>query len=41
MDDYDHEEILTYFNNFDSNKNGVLEFSDICRINQKSWVKYG
>lgn len=32
MDDYDHEEILTYFNNFDSNKNGVLEFSEFAEL---------
>jgi Ca2+-binding EF-hand superfamily protein len=32
MDDYDREEILTYFNNFDSNNNGVLEFSEFAEL---------
>jgi len=28
MNDLDYEEVLTYFNNFDSKKNGILDFSE-------------
>lgn len=32
MSDLDYEEMLTYFNNFDSKKNGVLDFSEFARL---------
>ena len=32
MSEYDHEEMLAYFNNFDSNKNGLLEFSEFAEL---------
>ena len=32
MSDLDYEDILTYFNNFDSKKNGVLDFSEFAKL---------
>ena len=32
MSDLDYDEILTYFNNFDSNNNGVLEFFEFAEL---------
>ena len=32
MNDYDHEDMLAYFNNFDNNNNGVLEFSEFAEL---------
>ncbi len=32
MNDYNHEEMLTYFTNFDTNNNGVLEFSEFAEL---------
>jgi len=32
MNDLDHDEMLTYFNNFDSNNNGMLEFSEFTEL---------
>jgi Ca2+-binding EF-hand superfamily protein len=32
MSDRDFEDILTYFNNFDSKKNGVLDYSEFARL---------
>ncbi len=32
MSDLDYEEILTYFNNFDSKKNGVLDFFEFSQL---------
>jgi Ca2+-binding EF-hand superfamily protein len=32
MSDLDYEEILTYFNNFDSKKNGQLDFTEFSEL---------
>ena len=32
MNDLDYDEMLTYFNNFDSNKNGLLEFPEFVEL---------
>ena len=32
MSDLDYEDVLTYFNNFDSKKNGVLDFSEFTEL---------
>jgi len=32
MSNLDYEEVLTYFNNFDSKKNGVLDFSEFSQL---------
>jgi Ca2+-binding EF-hand superfamily protein len=32
MSDLDYEEMLTYFTNFDTNNNGVLEFSEFAEL---------
>ena len=32
MNDHDYEDMLEYFGNFDSNKNGVLEFSEFVEL---------
>lgn len=32
MNDLDYDEMLTYFTNFDSNKNGLLEFSEFAEL---------
>jgi Ca2+-binding EF-hand superfamily protein len=32
MNDLDYEDMLAYFNNFDSKKNGVLEFSEFAEL---------
>ncbi len=32
MNDYNHEDMLAYFTNFDSNNNGLLEFSEFAEL---------
>jgi len=32
MNDLDYDEMLTYFTNFDSNNNGMLEFSEFAEL---------
>jgi len=32
MNDIDYDEMLTYFTNFDSNNNGMLEFSEFAEL---------
>ncbi len=32
MSDLDYEEVLSYFNNFDSKKNGSLDFSEFAEL---------
>ena len=32
MSEYDHDEMLTFFTNFDSNNNGVLDFSEFAEL---------
>ena len=32
MNDLDRDEMLTYFTNFDSNNNGMLEFSEFAEL---------
>lgn len=32
MDDHNHEDMLAYFTNFDSNKNGLLEFDEFAEL---------
>jgi Ca2+-binding EF-hand superfamily protein len=32
MNDLDYDEILTYFNNFDSKKSGALDFSEFADL---------
>jgi Ca2+-binding EF-hand superfamily protein len=32
MNDLDYEDIMAYFNNFDSKKNGVLDFSEFSEL---------
>jgi len=32
MNNHDYEDMLAYFNNFDSNKNGLLEFSEFAEL---------
>ncbi len=32
MNDQDYEDMLAYFNGFDSKKNGVLEFSEFAEL---------
>ena len=32
MSDPDYDDMLTYFSNFDSKKNGVLDFSEFARL---------
>lgn len=32
MSDLDYEEVLAYFNNFDSKKNGSLDFSEFSEL---------
>ncbi len=32
MDDLDYDDMLAYFNNFDSRKNGVLVFSEFAEL---------
>ena len=34
MSDLEYEDILAYFNNFDSRKNGVLDFSEFAELIQ-------
>ena len=38
MNDLDHEEMLAYFENFDSNHNGVLEFSEFAELIRSFWL---
>lgn len=32
MDDYDFEDMLAYFSNFDNNKTGLLDFSEFAEL---------
>ena len=32
MGDHDYDDMLAYFSNFDSKKNGVLDFSEFVRL---------
>ena len=32
MSEYDHDEMLKFFNNFDSDNNGALDFSEFAKL---------